>query len=143
MKLTNILKVFLFPFSSILFFACGSKPKEALEYMAISKRDTVQLRLNLYEDTFHGSMKILRPGNVIDSGSVEGKIQQDTLIGNFYYHPYGSKFKKRKALVLLKHKDSLTQGSGLESVYMGIPYYLPTSITFDSAGYVFTRVGLK
>lgn len=137
MHLPRYLRILPLLLLTSLLFACGAKPVQSSKYVALNNRDTAHLELTFYKDNFHGKLNILRAGNVVDSGTVEGNIHQDTLLGSFYYKPYGAKFKKRRAFVLLNKQDSLIQGSGSELVYMGIPYYIPTSITFDSIGYVF------
>lgn len=131
--------VLLFTLSS-----CGRNLNEVKnEYIAYSKRDTAYLTLTLAGDNFYGKLRIAGPGNVVDSGDVRGRIIRDTLLGDFYYRPYQAHLKKRKAYVLINQQDSLVQGRGVETVYMGIPSYMPNSISFDSAKYVFYPVSIS
>ena len=95
------------------------------------------LTLTLYEDIYYGKMKIIKPGKVVDSGEIQGKIYADTLIGDFFYKPFGAKHKKRKAYVLLNKTDSLIQGNGIGLDYLGVPFYVAESINFDSPKFIF------
>lgn len=98
------------------------------------------LSLTYYEHSFYGKMKILKPGGVRDSGEVQGKIYGDTLLGDFSYQPFGAKHKKRIAYVLLNKTDSLIQGNGRPSDYLGVPFYLPESINFNSPKFIFRLI---
>lgn len=117
--------------------ACTSSEESTVHYTAVSKRDTARLKLTLFEGTFYGKLVISKPGDVVDSGEVRGKIMQDTLLGDNYYRPYGAKQKKRRPFVLLHRKDAMVQGTGIQKVYLGIPYFEPGTIDFDSAKFVF------
>lgn len=119
--------------------ACtANKNEKKIErYTAKHNRTVAHLKLTKYTDSFHGQYRITKPGNAIDSGEVHGKIVHDTLIGDFLYTPYKGKVKKRKPFVLLKKGDQYIQGSGRETIYMGITYYEPGSIHFQNAKFVF------
>ncbi|MEG1020659.1 MAG: hypothetical protein RSE50_04010 [Myroides sp.] len=133
---TNSVKILILSFICLL-ISCESKKSETVNYIAYAKDDTVYLELTRYNDNFYGKLKILGRGNMVVSGDVRGKIIMDTLVGDFYYHPYQTKIKKRKAYVLIDKKDSLIQGTGTESVYMGIPSFVPGSVSFNDPKYVF------
>ncbi|WP_437918782.1 hypothetical protein [Sphingobacterium sp. LRF_L2] len=129
---------FLFFLFAIGIESCGTNnDRSSNSYTAIHNRDTALLRLTLYDKSFFGSLIIRKPGHVIDSGKVQGKIIADTLLGDFYYLPFGSRHKKRRAIALLVRGDSLLRGRGVEKVYLGIPYHEPGTVSFDSVDYTF------
>lgn len=115
----------------------GSNKSETKKYTAVNNRDTASMSLTLYENEFYGKLMITKPGKVIDAGEIEGKIVGDTLIGNFFYTQHGWAHKKRKPLALLLKNGKYIQGTGLTSVFMGIPSFVPASISFESPTYVF------
>lgn len=122
----------------LVYLSCGSSSnKIAKDYIAISKRDTAFLNLSIYGDTFFGKMIVSKPGNVLDSGEIEGKVVGDTLLGSYLYRPYGARHYKRVPYVLLQKKDTLIQGHGLVSIYMGVPTYQMNSISFKNSKFVF------
>lgn len=124
-----------------LFMACETKSKlPGKEYISYAKSDTAYLYLVKYDKTFYGKLKVVKRGNVIDSGEVEGSIVNDQLLGSYLYRPHGDRYSKRNAFVLLDRSDSLILGSGIQSVYMGVPSYLPNSITFNNPKFVFKPV---
>lgn len=124
----------------LLFTGCQEKRKDAelSKYVAYSNRDSAQLELNLFESRFHGKLRFYRPGGEIDSGEIQGNIKKDTLAGDYYYIPFGWGQKKRRPFVLLKKGSQYILGTGTEQVYMGIPHYIPSTISFQQAKYVFT-----
>ncbi|MCI0921226.1 hypothetical protein IP023_07660 [Sphingobacterium rhinopitheci] len=123
----------------LLWSSCNTNVEKAEEYVAIYKKDTAYLSLTIYKDTYHGNMRVKGVGKDTELGKVRGKIMGDTLIGDFIYTPYRTKYEKRKAFVLLRQGNILLQGNGLQHVYMGIPYYDPASISFDNPTFVFHR----
>ena len=116
---------------------CTTGKVDTVEYVAITNRDTAMLTLTYYEHSFYGKLKIFKPGKVIDSGEIQGNIYGDTLVGDFSYQPFGARHKKRRAYVLLNKTDSLIQGNGRESDYLGVPFYTPESINFNSPKFTF------
>ena len=127
----------VFPFSS-----CEEKRRDAelLNYVAYNNRDSAQLELNLFESRFHGKLRFYRSGGEIDSGEVQGNIKKDTLTGDYYYIPFGWGQKKRRPFVLLKKGSQYILGAGSEEIYMGIPHYIPSTISFQQARFVFVQV---
>lgn len=124
---------------ALFFCSCTSHSTRIEEYIAIYKRDTAYLTLHLYPNSYHGKMLVKGAGNFVEKGSIEGDIKGDTLLGSYLYKPYKAKFTKRRAFVLKRTESELLQGSGLESVYMGVPYYDPASINFEAVKFVFKR----
>jgi len=126
---------------ALSFASCEEKRRdtELLRYVAFSNRDSAQLELNLFERRFHGKLRFYRPGGEIDSGEVQGNIKNDTLAGDYYYFPFGWGQKKRRPFVLLKKGSQYILGSGTEQVYMGIPHYIPSTISFQQAKFIFTE----
>jgi hypothetical protein len=86
-----------FILSVLLLSSCQERRQdtEALTYIARSKHDSARLDLNLFESRFHGKLWFYRPGGEVDSGDIRGNIQKDTLIGDYYYTPFGWGQKKR------------------------------------------------
>lgn len=123
--------------SILIFSSCHSSADKTEKYIAIYKKDTAYLTLSIYNDTYHGKMIVKGMGDDKELGKVHGKIIGDTLVGDFLYTPYRSKYEKRKAFVLKREANTLIQGNGLEHVYMGIPYFSPASISFDNPKFVF------
>lgn len=126
---------------ALSFASCEEKRRdtELLRYVAFSNRDSAQLELNLFESRFHGKLRFYRPGGEIDSGEVQGNIKNDTLAGDYYYFPFGWGQKKRRPFVLLKKGSQYILGSGTEQVYMGIPHYIPSTISFQQAKFIFSE----
>lgn len=128
---------------SLLLISCGESTKQDERkaiYIAINGRDTAKLELTRYEKRFYGKMKITRPGRVIDSGEIEGNILKDTLLGNFFYLAHGWKNKKRNPIVLLLKDNQYIQGSGIRTNFMGVPHYVPSSISFKDPKFIYDRV---
>lgn len=132
----NVSIVFL---SILLLAACNAIPTQTEEYLAIYKRDTAYLSLHIYKNSYHGNLKVKGRGTDLEFGTIRGTIEGDTLIGDFLYKPYKAKLEKRKPFVLLRRDHVLIQGTGLEQVYMGVPYYSPNSIHFDNPKFVFKK----
>lgn len=137
-----IVAVVYFMLLGFLFASCEEKKRdtELLRYIAYSNRDSAQLELNLFESRFHGKLRFYRPGGEIDSGEVQGNIKNDTLTGDYYYTPFGWGQKKRRPFVLLKKGSQYILGTGTEQVYMGIPHYIPSTISFQQAKFIFGTV---
>ncbi|SUJ09655.1 Uncharacterised protein [Sphingobacterium spiritivorum] len=95
------------------------------------------MNLRLGEHNFYGKYRIVYPGNAIDSGEVKGKVINDTLMGDYRYKQYGWKEHKIRPFILLQKGDSLIQGTGMELMYLGVFYFAPASISFDSPRFVF------
>lgn len=107
---------------------------------AITNRDTALLRLTVVGNEFYGSLIITRPGLAIDSGQVRGEIKQDTLIGDYHYLPFQAAEKKRRPFLLLHKDGSYKKGTGMEKVYMGVPFYVPSTISFANPQFVFHQL---
>lgn len=124
------------------FAGCEEKRRDTalLRYIAYSNRDSAQLELDLFESRFHGKLRFYRPGGEIDSGEVRGDIKNDTLAGDYYYTPFGWGQKKRRPFILLKKGAQYILGTGTEQVYMGIPHYIPSTISFQRAKFIFSSV---
>lgn len=124
---------------AVLTVACQSDiPKEEYrKYTATHKNIKAYMNLRLGEHTFYGKYRIVYPGNAIDSGEVKGKVINDTLMGDYRYKQYGWKENKIRPFVLLQKGDSLIQGTGMELMYLGVFYFAPASISFDSPRFVF------
>lgn len=113
---------------------------QSLTYIAYNKRDSARLDLHLFESRFHGKLWFYRPGGEVDSGNIQGNIQKDTLLGDYYYTPFGWGQKKRRPLILLKKGSQYILGTGTEQVYMGIPHYIPSTVNFEEAKFIFDKV---
>ncbi|WP_115171263.1 hypothetical protein [Sphingobacterium spiritivorum] len=124
---------------AVLTVACQSDiPKEEYrKYTATHKNIKAYMNLRLGEHTFYGKYRIVYPGNAIDSGEVKGKVFNDTLMGDYRYKQYGWKENKIRPFILLQKGDSLIQGTGMELLYLGVFYFAPESISFDSPRFVF------
>lgn len=109
-----------------------SKQKDLIEKKLISYqgRDTVTIDLMLHQKRFVGKYTVNGPGDYLVTGEVEGEIKADTLLGSLYYTPFGWRDKKRKAFALLAKNDQYLSGKGTELIYMGIPYFVPNTVTF-------------
>ncbi|MBP3942991.1 hypothetical protein J5U18_05325 [Sphingobacteriaceae bacterium WQ 2009] len=134
-------------FVALFFLLLCSSCKESFKekgthstLISYRNRDTVLIDLVKFENSFFGNYKLSGPGNYSVIGDVEGKINADTLIGTIYYTPYGWKDKKRRAFVLLMKDGKYFQGKGSEMIYMGIPYFVPETVSFDSVVNVFSAV---
>lgn len=134
--------VVYFILSVLLLSSCEERRQdtEDLTYIAQSKRDSARLDLNLFESRFHGKLWFYRPGGEVDSGDIRGNIQKDTLIGDYYYTPFGWGRKKRRPLVLLKKGSQYILGTGTEQVYMGIPHFIPSTINFRDPKFIFVEI---
>ena len=134
--------VVYFILSVLLLSSCEERRQdtEDLTYSAQSKRDSARLDLNLFESRFHGKLWFYRPGGEVDSGDIRGNIQKDTLIGDYYYTPFGWGQKKRRPLVLLKKGSQYILGTGTEQVYMGIPHFIPSTINFRDPKFIFVEI---
>jgi len=140
MRLLSTAVYFILPV--LLLSSCEERRQdaEALTYIAQSKRDSARLDLNLFESRFHGKLWFYRPGGEVDSGDIRGSIQKDTLIGDYYYTPFGWGEKKRRPLVLLKKGSQYILGTGTEQVYMGIPHFIPSTINFRDPKFIFAEI---
>ncbi|WP_185213572.1 hypothetical protein [Sphingobacterium mizutaii] len=109
-----------------------SKQKDLIEKKLISYqgRDTVTIDLMLHQKRFVGKYTVNGPGDYLVTGEVEGEIKADTLLGSLYYTPFGWRDKKRKAFALLAKNDQYLSGKGTELIYMGIPYFVPNTVSF-------------
>lgn len=116
---------------------CDKGGKARRSYQAIHQRDTALLDLVITDRHFYGKYRLMHPGGASDVGDVTGKVIGDTLLGDFFYLSYGAKHKKRKAFALLRRDAYLIQGTGLQTVFMGVPSYLRESLDFDSVKFVF------
>ncbi|WP_313266694.1 hypothetical protein [Sphingobacterium sp.] len=134
--------VVYFILSVLLLSSCEERRQdtEDLTYITQSKRDSARLDLNLFESRFHGKLWFYRPGGEVDSGDIRGNIQKDTLIGDYYYTPFGWGQKKRRPLVLLKKGSQYILGTGTEQVYMGIPHFIPSTINFRDPKFIFVEI---
>ncbi|WP_293904624.1 MULTISPECIES: hypothetical protein [unclassified Sphingobacterium] len=140
MRLLSIAVYFIL--SVLLLISCEERRQDttALTYVAQSKRDSARLDLSLFESRFHGKLWFYRPGGEVDSGDIRGNIQKDTLIGDYYYTPFGWGQKKRRPLVLLKKGSQYILGTGTEQVYMGIPHFIPSTINFRDPKFIFAEI---
>jgi hypothetical protein len=141
-KMRLLSTVVYFILSVLLLSSCEERRQdtEDLTYVAQSKRDSARLDLNLFESRFHGKLWFYRPGGEVDSGDIRGNIQKDTLIGDYYYTPFGWGQKKRRPLVLLKKGSQYILGTGTEQVYMGIPHFIPSTINFRDPKFIFVEI---
>lgn len=122
-----------FAFSVRFLQSCSeSKQKGLIEKKLISYqgRDTVTIDLMLHQKRFVGKYTVTGPGDYLVTGEVEGEIKADTLLGSLYYTPFGWRDKKRKAFALLAKNDQYLSGKGTELIYMGIPYFVPNTVSF-------------
>lgn len=109
-------------------------------YFAIDNRDTAKLSLNFSGDRFYGKLTIIKPGNVIDVGNVEGDIKNGLLLGSYYFKQHRTQNNKRKAVAFLYQDSIVLSGTGTEEIYMGIPSFAPATLSFDNPKYSFKRV---
>ena len=125
----------------VVFFVFGCTDAGKIERTLVSYQgnDTVSITLIQYRDKkdFYGTYHVAGPGNYVVTGSVQGEIKADTLIGTIYYTPFGWRDKKRRAFAMLASGNTYYQGDGIEMVYMGIPHFVPESLSFDRAKRVF------
>ncbi len=140
MRLFSIAVYFIF--SALQLISCEERRRDTkvLSYIAHSERDSARLDLNLFESRFHGKLFFYRPGGEVDSGDIRGNIQKDTLLGDYYYTPFGWGQKKRRPFVLLKKGSLYILGTGTEQVYMGIPHYIPSTVNFQDPKFIFEKV---
>ena len=101
-------------------------------FQAIENRDTTFLRLQISEGRFFGDYVFAKGNSYHVRGDFKGETTGDTLSGMLVYTPYGHKNSKKVAFALLKSGDKLYEGKGIQTIYMGVPYYPPTSLSFDS-----------
>lgn len=134
--------VFYFVILGLSLISCEERRQDAdvLSYMAYSNRDSARLELNLFERRFHGKLFFYRPGGEVDSGDISGNIQKDTLLGDYYYTPFGWGQKKRRPFVLLKKGSLYILGTGTEQVYLGMPHYIPSTVNFQDPRFIFEKV---
>ncbi|MBG6235419.1 hypothetical protein IWX76_001987 [Pedobacter sp. CAN_A7] len=126
------------------FFGCN-RPNEVdnsalkTSYIAINGADTARLNLVVKGTTFKGKCAISFNNKYTDSGEVRGRINGDTLLGDFHYLHYGSEWK-RIAIAFLKKDDKLVMGEGKQSVYLNIPFFRAGQpIRYDSVKFVFIK----
>lgn len=118
----------------LLFGACreAAVENQYSYFQAIENRDTTFLRLQISEGRFFGDYVFAKGNSYQVRGDFKGETAGDTLSGMLVYTPYGHKDSKKVAFALLKSGDKLFEGKGLQTIYMGVPYYPPTSLSFDS-----------
>lgn len=125
MKKLLILLVFIL-------FSCKEEGKQ-MKYKGSNGKDSAILDLTIKEeeDRFYGTYEVFYGGNdkVKDSGKVSGEIIGDTLKGKFVYISYGGG-ESIKPFVLLKSEKNYSVGSGVTANLLGIPYFLPETISF-------------
>jgi len=133
-KNTGLSLIIFFSILSIVFLqSCSDLNQQDLiekKLVSYQGRDTVTIDLILHEKRFVGKYKVNGPGDYLITGEVEGEIKADTLLGSLYYTPFGWRDKKRKAFALLAKNDQYFSGKGTELIYMGIPYFVPTTLSF-------------
>lgn len=132
-------------FSILLFLltSCSPRVEKMEEYVAVYKRDTAYLSISIGTNSYYGTLMLKKRSGNIEKGAIRGKIKGDLFDGDYLYRPYKAKLEKRRAMVFKRDNKSLIQGTGLENIYMGIPYYDPASIHFDNAKFVFYPVGTR
>ncbi|MEL1245555.1 hypothetical protein AAEO56_14870 [Flavobacterium sp. DGU11] len=126
-------------------YACNSKENEfkdnSTQYRAIKERDTAYLFLSMGEERFYGKYEIHYGASGRDKGDVRGEIKGDTLLGEFYFKPYGGGEKKRAPFVVLKKDGKLLLGKGVESSYLNISFYMPDiPIDYSDPAFIFEEL---
>lgn len=126
----------------LLFFLNGCTDKQEVQnnekqYIFIDGRDTTRIRITTYPTRFHGEMTSTRPGGFFVFGEVQGNAKGDTLVGDYHYRPYKWREKKRVPFAILLKDGKYLEGKGKQLIYMGIPYYVEGTISFDDPERVF------
>ncbi|WP_312136286.1 hypothetical protein [Sphingobacterium sp.] len=114
----------------------GRQNKEK-RYISIDDRDTTRIRITTYPTRFHGEMTNTRPGGFFVSGEIQGNVKGDTLVGDYNYKPYKWREKKRVPFAILMKDGKYLEGKGKQLIYMGIPYYVEGTISFDDPARIF------
>ena len=136
-------QLFWVVYSIFCLMSCNSersKIQTEKDFISIVDRDTSRLHLVLYKDRFHGKIIETKPGGYIVKGEINGKIMGDTLEGDNVYTPFKWANQKRAPIVLLKKGDSYLQGNGIVSIHLGIPHYMPGSISFENPKHTYLPV---
>lgn len=137
----NSCTVFLcFLVTSILTLACQRDKPQTTFYHGINERDTARLRLSIIQDSFYGEYEVRSRSRIKKTGEVRGTIKGDTLLGDYYYKPYGGGVKKRVPFALLQKGSELLLGQGVVSSFMGIPFFVPNiPINYDNPEFVLVK----
>lgn len=103
--------------------SCFSKTDvKIINYKGQNGNEFTDLSLHLMGEDFFGYYTIMENDLPYKDGEVRGKIKGDTLVGDYYYRPYGDAYNKRVAIAFLMQDDSiLIPGKGVASIYMSIP----------------------
>lgn len=98
------------------------------------------MTLNIIENRFYGKYEVRKGCDIYRTGDIRGNVKGDTLIGDFYYKPYGSRDKKRIPFALLQRDSILLVGKGVAATYMGIPFFVPdVPIDYENPEFVLMR----
>ena len=113
-------------------------------FRAINGQDTAYLSLTTGDRYFIGNYEIFYGHKTMkDSGYVRGKIVGDTLLGAFYYKSYGG-LGLSKPIALLKKKDKLLLGTGVQSSVLGLVFFTSeVPINYDAPAFVFEKFQKK
>lgn len=135
---------YLFLIVPLFIFSCGNdegrKQKPMSSYVAVKKRDTGRISLNIAPSTFKGVLQINYDQTYTDSGDVQGIVKGDTLIGDYSYKHYKLKLWKRKPIALLRKGDTLVMGEGIIKNTFGRIYFDQTvPIEYPDSGFVFVK----
>jgi hypothetical protein len=78
-----------------------------------------------------------KPGGYRVTGEISGNVKGDTLIGDYHYTPYKWKEKKRVPFAVLPDGNNYLEGKGKVLIYMGIPYYVENTLSFQNPKRIF------
>lgn len=123
--------------SILIIFLCSACHEAAVKdeysyYRAIEKRDTTFLRIQLLQGRFFGDYIFAKGDNYRVKGDFQGDVIGDTLTGSLVYTPFGHRNAKKAAFALLQSGDILQEGKGIQTIYLGVPFYPPQSLSFGS-----------
>ena len=133
------MRIILVLFIAIL-LGCSHKKKlneNEKHYVHIDGRDTTRIRLIRFPDRFYGEMVNTKPGGYRVTGEISGNVKGDTLIGDYHYTPYKWKEKKRVPFAVLADGNNYLEGKGKVLIYMGIPYYVENTLSFQNPKRIF------
>ena len=113
--------------------------RKTVTYIAFNNKDTAKAELYISAEIFKGILEIDN-GTSKDSGTVNGIVKGDTLIGDYNFQRYGLKQWKRKPIVFLKRGNTLIMGEGKTINTWGRIHFDPAvPIRYPDSNFVFTK----
>ena len=145
-KILKSLTLLISVLSAAIIFSCSHNKVQENQnsFRAINGQDTAYLSLTTGDTYFIGQYEIFYGHKTMkDSGYVRGKIVGDTLLGAFYYKSYGG-LGLSKPIALLKKKDKLLLGTGVQSSVLGLVFFTSeVPINYDAPTFVFEKFQKK